>query len=46
VLSVPRPGEIWPVRNPVASVSGLAGFVATLNVFESGGCWASTVAID
>lgn len=46
VLETPRPGETTGTRKPVASVSGFTSDVATLNVFESGGCCASTVAID
>ena len=32
--------------NPLASVSGVAALFSTLSVFESGGCWASSSAID
>ncbi len=31
---------------PLASVSGFAALFSTLNVFDSGGCCASSIAID
>src|SRR5688500_16319759 len=40
---MPRAPACW---KPLASVSGFAGVLAMLNVVESGGCCASSVAID
>ena len=39
-------GDDDSCRNPVASVSGKAAEVCAVAVFESGGCCASSIAID